>query len=374
MTISYNDISPIDLRDYLKSLGWQQREADVVEGLIVLSNPAFQRRQLIFPIDTSAPDYAESIELSLQKIAALQSLSVDAVITHLNELNDDTIRFRVVDARHDDTFIPLPYAVSAIAGAKELLLSAASTVLQPQVHHPRTSRMQAREFVDKVRFRQTEKGSFILKVSAPIRAIDLQVDLFGNGPAPFIRQTTLTVSRSLDKLVTAIQTDQLEQLIENTRQSPAPELSANLCKAVTSFQEVHNDYDLYVEFSWASALPVPPGYKKAIKIQKDYFSRIYDVAQELRKSTPEYEEESFLATVEHLAGDVGPDGRRAGEVILNLYQGEDMIRARALLTAEQYKEADKAHMTFGTYIKVIGKLQQGYQPRNLTISHFELLP
>ena len=163
--------------------------------------------------------------------------------------------------------------------------------------------MQAREFVDKVRFQQTEKGSFILKVSAPVRAIDLQVDLFGNGPTPFIRQTTLTVSRSLDKLVTAIQTDQMEQLIENTRQSPAPDLSANLCKAVTSFQEVHNDYDLYVEFSWASALPVPPGYKKAIKIQKDYFSRIYDVAQELRKSTPEYEEESFLATVEHLAGD-----------------------------------------------------------------------
>jgi hypothetical protein len=221
MTFSYNDISPIDLRDYLKSLGWQQREEGVTEGLIVLSNPGFQRRQL----------------------------------------------------------------------------------LQPQVHHPRTSRMQAREFVDKVRFQQTEKGSFILKVSAPVRAIDLQVDLFGNGPTPFIRQTTLTVSRSLDKLVTAIQTDQMEQLIENTRQSPAPDLSANLCKAVTSFQEVHNDYDLYVEFSWASALPVPPGYKKAIKIQKDYFSRIYDVAQELRKSTPEYEEESFLATVEHLAGD-----------------------------------------------------------------------
>jgi hypothetical protein len=71
---------------------------------------------------------------------------------------------------------------------------------------------------------------------------------------------------------------------------------------------------------------------------------------------------------------MGPDGRRAGEVILNLYQGEEMIRARASLTADQYEQADKAHMTFGKYIKVIGKLQPGYQPRGLTISHFELLP
>ncbi|MDO6435712.1 hypothetical protein Q4E93_34175 [Flavitalea sp. BT771] len=75
-----------------------------------------------------------------------------------------------------------------------------------------------------------------------------------------------------------------------------------------------------------------------------------------------------------MAGDQGPDGRRAGEVILNLYKDEDTIQARAYLTADQYVEADKAHMSFGTYIKVIGTLQPGYQPRNLTIRKFELLP
>lgn len=204
--------------------------------------------------------------------------------------------------------------------------------------------------------------------------MDLRVDLFGNGPTPFVRQTTLTISKSLDKLVTAIQSDQLEQLIEETRQSPAPDLSSNLCKALTNFRESHDDYDLYVDFAWASTLPAPFGYKKAVKIQNDYFSRINDVGLELRKDTLEDVEESFIATVEHLGGDMGPDGRRSGEVILNLYDGEEMIRARALLTADQYLDADRAHMTFGKYIKVIGKLQPGYQPRNLTISHFELLP
>ena len=375
MTISFNDIAPMDLRDYFKSLGWHQLETGVAEGLIILSHPAYTRRQLIFPIDTTAPDYSEAVQLCLEKAAVLQSTSVDMLVTKLSEFNDDTIRFRVVDTRHQDDFIPLSYAVSALAGAKDLLLSAASTVLQPQIRHPRKPRSLAQDFVDNLRFRQTETGSFVLKVSAPIRSIEAMADLFGNVQTPFVRRTTLTVCKSLDKLVTAIEADQLSQLIEGTLQSSTPDLSANLCKAVTGFQEAHNDYDLYVDFAWAGVLMPPPGYKQTIKIQKDYFPRIFDVAQGLRKDTSDNEEESFLATVEHLAGDMGPDGRRSGEVILNLYPPEEeMIRARALLTADQYIEADKAHMTFGTYLKVIGKLQPGYQPRNLTISHFEVLP
>jgi len=375
MTTTYQDISAIDLRDFLKSFGWQPRDHASTSGLVVLAHPDFPRRQLVFPVDSSAPDYADAIGLTLQKVADLQSLPIESVLTQLSELNDDTVRFRVVDTRHTDNFIPLSYAVTALKGAKDLLLSAASTVLQPQVRHPSKPRTQAQEFVDQLRFRQTERGSFILKVSAPIRAVDFQADLFGNERSPFVRKATLTACRSLNRLVTAIETDQIDQLVTETRQSPTPELSTNLCNAVTYFRESHDDYDLYVDFAWAASVSPPPGIRSEIKVQKDYFSRIYDVAQALRKDTPESEEESFLATVEHLAGDIGSDGRRYGEVILNLYpRDEEPIRARAMLTADQYEQADKAHMKAGAYIKVTGILQPGYQPRNLTIRHFELLP
>lgn len=82
-----------------------------------------------------------------------------------------------------------------------------------------------------------------------------------------------------------------------------------------------------------------------------------------------------MATVERLAGEIDNDGRRSGEVILNLYQGEDeIIRVKTQLDANRYVEADKAHMTSGAFLRIRGKLHQGNQPRNLTdISLFELL-
>ena len=81
-----------------------------------------------------------------------------------------------------------------------------------------------------------------------------------------------------------------------------------------------------------------------------------------------------MATVEHLAGEIGEDGLRSGDVILNLYQEDEIIKAKTSLNSNQYIEADKAHMTHGTYIKIKGKLHPGNQPRNLTdVSLFELI-
>jgi hypothetical protein len=374
MTPDYQHISPVDLRDYIKSLGWTQLEEGVKDGLYVLSNPAHHFRQLIFPMDSVAPDYGEAVQIAMEKLAFIENRPIESILSQLDESNDDTIRFKVVDTRHDDNYIPLAYAVNAVAGVKDMLLAAASTVLKPQVHHARLSRAEAQQLIEKVRFRQTEKGSFVIKVSAPLTAADNQTDIFGVQATPLIRLTTLTVCKSLDKMVRAIQSDHIGQLIDETKASPAPDLSANLCTALASFQEPHGDYDLYVDFSWASALRPPIGTQTAIKVQRDYFPRIQDIARELRKNAPGQDEETFMATVEHLAGILDTDGRRAGEVILNLYKDGETIRARTYLAADQYIDADKAHMTSGTFIKVAGVLQPGYQPRNLVnIRTFQII-
>jgi hypothetical protein len=86
-------------------------------------------------------------------------------------------------------------------------------------------------------------------------------------------------------------------------------------------------------------------------------------------------EDVFPATVERLDGEMGPDGRRAGEVILSLLTSDsELVRARANLTADQYEHADKAHMAEGAFVKVAGKLHPGRQPRQLSdIKSFELM-
>jgi hypothetical protein len=378
MSFNFQHIAPTDLRDLAKSLGWQQLQQAIADNLYVLSNPLLPKRQLVFPLNSDAPDYGDSVELVLNKIAEIQHKTLSSVISELNELKDDTLRFRVVDARNEDSYIPLSYAVSAINGAKEMFLSAACSVLKPQSFHPRLSRTEAQELVEKSKFRHTEAGSFVLKVSTPVNAMELQGNIFPEENFPFVRQTTLTINQGLNKLVTAIEADTLTQLVDEIKQDPIPEISSNLCKSITNFQEEHNDFDLYIDFTWAGSLPVPANIltRKIIKIQKDYFSRIDDVRRELRDTAQEKkkQEDVFMASVERLDGELGNDGNRSGEVIFNLYQGAEIIRARTTLDAEQYSKADKAHMTADTYIKLKGKLHSGNQPRNFTeISQFDLI-
>jgi hypothetical protein len=329
-------------------------------------------------VHSDASDYADAVEIVLNKIAELQHKTLTDVYAQINELKDDTLRFRVVDTRNENSYIPLSYAVSAINGAKEMFLSAACSVLKPQYFHPRLSRVEAQELVEKSRFRHTETGSFVLKVSTPIHAMELQGSLFPEANLPFVRQTTLTINHGLAKLVDAIEADTLTQLVDEIKQDPEPEISSNLCKSITNFKESHDDFDLFVDFTWAGALLVPESIqtKKVIKIQKDYFSRIGDVGNELRDRAQDdkKQEDIFMASVERLDGELGNDGVRAGEVILNLYKDGETLRARAILNAEQYGQADKAHMTANAYIRLKGKLHSGNQPRNFTdIIQFELI-
>ncbi len=373
----FGNVASADLRDYTKLHGWNYLTEAIKDKLYVASNPQFSKRQINFPIEATAPDYAEAVEITIAKIAELIGKPIASVLSEIQEMKEDTLRFRVIDTRHEESFIPLSYAVSAINGAKELFVSAACTVLKPQAHHPRMNRSEALELIEKSRFRHTEKGSFVLKVSSPLKAVDIQANLFNDDTMPFVRQTTLTINKGLNDLVMAIQADTLTILVDEIKKGSNPFVSSNLCKAIANFQEQNDDFDLWVDFNFAGSLALPSNLKiaKEIKVQKDYFSRIDDVRRELRNTEQSKKKEDvFMATVEHLAGEIDDDGLRSGEIILNLYQEDEIIKAKTTLNSGQYKEADRAHMTSGAYIKIKGKLHPGNQPRNLTdVALFELI-
>ena len=373
----FGKVASADLRDYTKLHGWNFLTEAIKDKLYVASNPQFSKRQINFPIEATAPDYAEAIEITIAKIAELIGKPIASVLSEIQEMKEDTLRFRVIDTRHEESFIPLSYAVSAINGAKELFVSAACSVLKPQAHHPRMNRSEALELIEKSRFRHTERGSFILKVSSPLKAVDIQANLFSDDTMPFVRQTTLTINKGLNDLVMAIQADTLTILVDDIKKGSNPFVSSNLCKAIANFQEQNDDFDLWVDFNFAGSLALPSNLTiaKEIKVQKDYFSRIDDVRRELRNTEQSKKKEDvFMATVEHLAGEIDGDGLRSGEIILNLYQEDEIIKARTTLNSGQYKEADRAHMTSGAYIKIKGKLHPGNQPRNLTdVALFELI-
>ena len=370
-------IAPTALRDYAKAHGWTLLKEAAQDRLYVLSNPAYDKRQLVFPMDTTAPDYAEAVQLILDKLAYFERRNPESVLKSLLEVNDDGVAFRVSTARPDEHSLPLAFAGSVVAGAQQMIMAAACTVLRPQAHHPRLSRTESEQLLEAAKFRHTAPGSFILNVSCPVHAMDIQAPLLESEEhIPFVRRATMTIRRSLAELVTAIETDSLASFVAAAKTSERPIISANFCEALTLMQDEALQNSLTIEINWAASIPRPPNEPSTsvIRVQHDYFPRIEEVRRELR-ADEEHTDDTFIGTVERLSGEMGSDGNRSGEVILSLLLPEgEQVRARTILNPEQYKKADQAHMTDGAYVKVSGRLSPGRQPRQLSeLRSFDLI-
>jgi len=361
-------INPTDLRDFLKSRGWVPIEAALSERIYAFDHPAFARRQLVYPMDLTAPDYEESVLRVIDKLAEMTGTTSQALIARTRSIRDDVLRFRIFTGSNDFD-VPLGFASNLITSAEKLLKAAACTVLRPRVHHPRLSFAEAAQLIEKFRFGQTERGSFVVRVSCPLDALEVQgsVNLDGED-APFVRQVTLSLNRALRQLTNAIETDAVDDLVLAIRGTEMPLVSSNLCEALAGMHDAQMENSLDLGFDWSVLRGLPSAdFPKQIRVQRDYFSRIEEIRRELRSMESE-QEDTFIGTVERLDGELGPDGRRSGVVVLALLlAGEsETVRVRTVLSAEQYAIADKVHMTNGAYVRVAGRLRPGRQPRQLT--------
>jgi hypothetical protein len=368
-------VAPTDLRDFLKSHGWALNEKGLPDRLYVLQHQNFERRQLIFPMDVTAPDFEESVGLVFSKLSELMGASRERLISKVQSVRDDVLRLRVF-FDGNDSVLPLSFASSVVSNTEKLLKSGACTALMPRAHHPRLTLSEATQFVERARFGQTENGSFVLRVACPVNSMDVQGFLGFDGSAPFVRKVTLNVQRALFKLTSAIEADSLDSLVDQLKASSSPEVSSNLCEAIYSMHDDVIDNSLDVGFDWSRLHPPPEDYLlRPVRIQRDYFPRIEEVRRELR-SVEVNQVDTFIGTVERLDGEMGQDGRRAGVVVLSLLLADEgeSVRARTVLSADDYAQAHQAHVTNGSYVRVTGCLRPGRQPRQLTdVTAFHVL-
>lgn len=369
--VDFASIALTDLRDYLRLKNWQNDERLLDHGLYGFRHPDHERRQLTIPIDASVGDYGEMVQRMIGKLAEIERRDTATIITEFQEMADDTLGIRI---NRDQEYISFGYTLQALTAAKELLTSAACTVVSPSVHHPQMNRREALELVNQSRFRHTEQGSFVLKISTPVKAMEQpQAQLFAD--MPFVRQATLALNKGITSVVDAVMRGNEASFVSQIRAEEKPVVSSNLCKAISKFQEAHDEADMFLQFRWAKTIPKPQNLSGQIKIPKDYYSRIAEIGQEL-KSQEEEREGVFVGTVEQLVGDIDEAAnQRFGDVILDLYQKEgENVKAKAMLPCREHQTAIQAYSQPGTLIKIKGRLRGGNQPRLLEdVTAFEII-
>lgn len=365
----------MDLRDFLKSQGWVLIPAALERRLFAFNHSAHPHRQLMFPMDMAVEDYAEALDVLVQKFCSITGAELEVVLAKIATIRDDVLCIRVFNGREDDG-VPLSFASSLITNSEKLLKAAACSVLRPRVHHPRLFLSEASQLIDRSRFGQTQRGSFILRIACPLDALETQANLeLDLADAPFVRHVTLLLNKALRQIASAIEADSIDELVACVKQSQAPLVSSNLCEALSGMHDERLSSSLNLGFDWSATRKLPTGTPTGpIRVQRDYFFRIDEVRRELRSAEREHEDE-FIGTVERLDGEMGIDGLRSGEVVLAILLSEgETVRARVVLTPEQYAIANYAHMTEGAYVAVTGRLRPGNQPRALTeITDFRVI-
>lgn len=364
------DVSAYEIREYAISYGWKLVKEALADGLFVLNSPNNDYTQLIFPKDDSLNEYQEMARLSINRLSEFYKKPLHIITEDIREVNEDVISLRYYSADKIVNSLSFHEALESIEATKQMILAAGSSVVNPVLYHKRLARVEAVELLKKTRFRHTEEGSFILKVSCPIQLEAAPApSLFGDYDVskPISRKAFEIINQGASKLLATVEEDSFSQLLEEQKQSEKPIISYNLCDSLVCLFDDERELPFELKFNWSRAysskLPAPQlpqtirfpySFKPKLDELKNYFK------PESRETT-----DTFFGTVESLNGNERGDGRRAGEVILALIIEGEIVNARVNLDMNQYEIAYKAHGQDGGLIKVKGRLLPGKRARTL---------
>lgn len=372
------DVTPIEIRDYAISYGWTLVKDAIKEGLFVLNSPNKDYKQLIFPIEANNVDFDNLSEIAILKLAEHINKSTFSILEEIREVNDDVISLRYYSDNKVVNSLSFQEALESIEATKQMILAAGSSVVNPVLYHKRLARTEAIDLLKKTRFRHTEEGSFILKVSCPIQLESAPVPvLFGDEVTkPTSRKAFELINNGALRILNSVEEDNFEQLLREETESERPIISYNLCSSLVDLYDDERELPFELKFNWSRAYvhKVPPpqlvpivrfpySFKPKLNELKNYFK-------------PESKEtvDTFFGTVESLNGNEGDDGRRSGEIILALIIESEIVNARINVNSDLYEIAYKAHGKGGGLIKVKGRLLPGKRIRQLDdISIFEAI-
>jgi hypothetical protein len=349
-------ITPAALAGYARADGWVKTEdygdhSDVYESR--------GKPELILPRTQRLGDYSEVVAKLISIIAETTGKDELAVYRDLAEADRDVVRVRALGGDGDGS-ISIDAGVEIVAHARDMLLAAACAVRAPQPLYRAGANKDAIEYMRRVRLGQTEKGSFVVTLLAPVPPL-LQPHL---DPAwnridddPYDRQVTrrlmgaLEASRAAAEMAAGRGFAAFERVV-------AAGVSANLCEAVASLIEQSSGLD--ISMTWARTRPTPEVQRKVVFLNNDA-GILKEAARTFRQQQPKADVTLF-GTVHKLKRD---HDEVEGIVTLKARVDDKMQSVRAVLDQANYSIATRAHEA-KTPVIAIGDLERVGQRWQMT--------
>jgi hypothetical protein len=291
-------VSPSAMAAYVRAEGW------IITDQYGKHSDVYQRSgasELIIPGTNHIADYPEVVLSLLEIISKVEGRDQLSVYRDLVIADRDVIRVRAPEA-DDDGSINIESGVELVLHAKDLLMAAACAANDPRPTYRAGKNKDASDYMGRVRLGQTERGSFVVTLLAPVTpSLDLAETQGRFWPdlvtEPFERRVTRTLALSLAAAKEAAEGAVRNEGLSAFKKVVAKGVNANLCEALAAL--IDSGEGLQVSVTWARTRPTPEA-RSSIEFSKAEAGLFREAASQFRSLEPRPDErfEAFVVKLD----------------------------------------------------------------------------
>jgi hypothetical protein len=334
-----------DVRLYLASRHWQLDPDASAPGAGVYRFASEAAAEVLLPLRRDWSDYSRRMAEAIQTIAAVEQRPASEVLHDLAMPPGDVLRLRIRSPEAALGMLPLEEGLHLLQGGRDLVLAAACSAHQPRAYYPRQSNTRAVEFLSRCLVGQTEQGSYVATIIAPIPPMLTPSPGEVEGPddpagEPYERRVTLYLMQGLQTIQSAIESGRAEDILHGIRRG----VSANLCEALAVMTPVHPRASLEVSMSWSRTRPrVPEHVPASVTFAQGEFAVIREAGRRLRQSAAARRERVEGTVIGLRAEPAHLFDQFEGRVTLRALIDGRPTRVRFVLDQADYARACDAH-------------------------------
>jgi hypothetical protein len=343
-------VHPGDAMAYLASRGW--RRLGDVRRMARWVWPDDEGLEVLVPLEPRLVDFIARVHDLVLGLSLAEERSPDAVLRDLLAARTDAVRIRVRPPGERDGSIPIDDGVVLVQQARGLLVAAARSAVEPRAQHSHRPPNVVREYLNRVRLGQSERGSYVVTLLSPVGVDATVAERAGRLPVDdaFARRAVTTLAVALETAREAAERITAGHVrVRSFLETVERGVSANLCDALVKIGG-RQQRGFSVTFGWA---PVEPVRGLAVTIEfRDHAIPVLSQAAALLRTADEYGQGMLQGRVVRLQrqSDRGP-----GRVVVRGFLGQQSRRVAMDLEAEAYDLAILAHQQ-GLRIAVEGRL------------------
>ena len=350
-------VSPQSLRAYAQAEGWTATEAYGDHSQVFVKPGA---GEAIIPGTTALGDYASVVAQLIAVFARAETRDELQVYRDLSVADRDVVRVRSPQA-DDAGSVLIEAGVDLVVYSRDLVLSAACSAWSPRATYRAGKIKQADDYMSRVRLGQTEHGSFVVTLLAPVPpSLEPQGALWPDeADEPYERRVTRRLASGLDAAAAAIEKQNLGgagiSVFEDAVQRG---VSANLCEAAAYLSE--QGAGVEVSITWARTRPTPRA-RWVRSFTRAEGEMLAEVARIFHEKQPRPDEQ-VEGVVVKLARE---KGEAEGRVTLRARIDDQWTSVQTTLQPDLYELANQAHVARAPVV-ISGTLERVKQRWHLT--------